>query len=116
MASHEASFQPMHTAIRIVLILTDLAEACLSDNDDLASKCDETVATMLRAIGLKNVSLMREIAFVCGSRDISPPAFPLIGLPMLGWSPAADGLMLTRGHPFRPQTVGSIILLKKRTH
>ena len=33
------------------------------------------------------------MAFLCGSRDIASPAFLLIGLPMIGWSPPADGLM-----------------------
>ena len=36
---------------------------------------------------------MREIAYVCNSRDLASPAFLLIGLPMIGWAPAADGLM-----------------------
>lgn len=79
--------------IVVIDILADLAKACMEDNENLASRCNEKVATMLGAIGHKNVSLTREIAFVCGSRDISSPAFLLIGLPMLGWASAADGLM-----------------------
>ena len=39
------------------------------------------------------MALMREIAYVCNSRDLASPAFLLIGLPMIGWAPAADGLM-----------------------
>ena len=51
------------------------------------------MAAVLRAIGIKNVVLMRELAFTCRSLDISPPAYLLIGLPMLGWAPGAEGLM-----------------------
>ena len=36
---------------------------------------------------------MREIAYVCGARDISSPALLLIGVAMVGWAPPADGLM-----------------------
>jgi hypothetical protein len=36
---------------------------------------------------------MREIAYVCGARDISSPALLLIGITMLGWAPVAEGLM-----------------------
>ena len=36
---------------------------------------------------------MREVAYAFASRDIASPAYLLLGLPMLGWSPAADGLM-----------------------
>ena len=54
---------------------------------------EPTVATVLRAFGIKNIAFIREIAFLCGARDISSPAFLLIGLPMLGWAPAAEGLM-----------------------
>ena len=36
---------------------------------------------------------MREIAYVCGARNILSLALLLIGIPMIGWSPVAEGLM-----------------------
>ena len=36
---------------------------------------------------------MRELAYVCGSRDITSPSLLLIGIAMIGWAPAAEGLM-----------------------
>ena len=80
-------------SLAVVSVLRKLAVACQKDNEELMTRCGETVATMLQAVGYKNVAFMREITFACGSRDISSPAFLLIGLPMLGWAPAADGLM-----------------------
>ena len=52
-----------------------------------------TSIRVLQAFGTKNVVLMGEIAFVCDTNDISSPVLLLIGLPMLGWAPSADGLM-----------------------
>ena len=55
--------------------------------------CPTSVATVLSAFGTKNVALMREIAYLCNARDIASPAYLLTGLPMLGWTPGAEGLM-----------------------
>lgn len=79
--------------LNVVCILRELAAICKTDNDELTARCEETVATMLQAMGIKSVAFMREIAFVCGSRDIASPSLLLIGLPMLGWAPAAEGLV-----------------------
>ena len=74
-------------------LLRQLAAATMVDNELLLTLVDPSVATVLRAFGVKNVAFMREVAFLVGARDISSPAFLLIGLPMLGWAPGADGLM-----------------------
>ena len=63
----------------MVGVLRKLAVACQKDNDTIVARCSETVATMLQAVVSKNVALMREIAFICWSRDISSPAFLLTG-------------------------------------
>ena len=65
----------------------------MSENEELMKLCSPSVVTVLRAIGVKNVAFMREVAFVCGSMDIASPAFLFIGISMLGWAPSAEGLM-----------------------
>ena len=77
----------------VTAVLRELAEACVSENEELMKLCSPSVVTVLRAIGVKNVAFMREVAFVCGSMDIESPAFLLIGISMLGWAPSAEGLM-----------------------
>ena len=73
--------------------LRELAAACELENNELLSMVEPSVAAVLNAFGVKNVALMREISYACGARDISSPAMLLIGLPMLGWAPGAEGLM-----------------------
>ena len=70
-----------------------MAEACAAENDKLINLCAPSVATVLRAFGIKDVVLMRGLAFTCRSLDISSPAYLLIGLPMMRWAPGAEGLM-----------------------
>ena len=77
----------------VAATVRQLAEACADENDRLLSLCAPSVATVLRAFGVKNVVLMRELAFTCRSLDISSPAYLLIGLPMMGWARGAEGLM-----------------------
>ena len=79
--------------IEVSRIIRLLAEACADENAELLKLCEPSVARVLQAFGTKNVALMREIAFVCDTNDISSPGLLLIGLPMLGWAPGADGLM-----------------------
>ena len=74
-------------------VLRELEAACKEENDELMKMCSPSVVTVLKAIGVKNVVFMREVAFACGSRDIASPALMLIGLSMIGWAPPADGLM-----------------------
>ena len=77
----------------VAKLLRQLAEACRPENDELLELCMPSVRAVLLAFGRKNVALMRGIAYVCSSRDVASPAFLLIGLPMLGWAPVAEGLM-----------------------
>ena len=79
-----------------------LAEACADENAELLRLCEPSVAVVLHAFGTKNVALMREIAFVCDTTDIASPGLLLIGLPMLGWAPGADGLTPRLKPPIRP--------------
>ena len=74
-------------------LLRKLAEAWAKENEELLQLCPNSVATVLRAFGTKNVALMREIAYLCNARDIASPAYLLTGLPMLGWTPGAEGFM-----------------------
>ena len=76
-----------------------MAAACEEENDELIRLCDPSVQCVLRAFGTKNVVLMRELAYLCGTRDILSPCAMLIGLPMLGWAPGAEGLMPRMRHP-----------------
>ena len=62
--------------------LRGLAAACEPENEELLSMVEPSVAAVLKAIGNKNVALMREIWYACGARDISSPAVLLVGLPM----------------------------------
>ena len=79
-----------------------LVGACADENAELLRLCEPSVAIVLQAFGTTNVALMREIAFVCDTNDIASPGLLLIGLPMLGWAPGADGLMPRLKPPTRP--------------
>ena len=79
--------------MQVLSLMKELAEACEEENAELTMLCEATVRKVLGAFGTKNVVLMRELAFVCGTRDITSPCALLVGLPMLGWAPGADGLM-----------------------
>lgn len=74
-------------------LVRELAEACKEENDKVTVMCEASVQAVLGAFGTKNVVFMCELAFICGSRDITSPCALLVGLPMLGWAPGADGLM-----------------------
>ena len=86
----------------VAQVLRKLAVACSRDNEHLLSLCEPSVKQVLVAFGVKNVALMREISFSCGSRDIASPGYLLLGLPMVGWTPAAEGLMDRVRPPERP--------------
>jgi len=83
--------QTMAKRMEVAATVRKLAEACKAENDKLLTLCDPAVATVLQAFGCKNVVLMRELAFTCRSLDIASPAYLLIGLPMLGWTPGVEG-------------------------
>ena len=51
------------------------------------------VAKVLRAYCPKNVALMRELAAATEPDDDGAVMWLCLGLPMLGWAPAARGLM-----------------------
>ena len=55
----------------VAKLLRQLAEACQAENDELLNLCMPSVRVVLLAFGRKNVALMREIAYVCGSRDVA---------------------------------------------
>ena len=84
---------------RVAKLLRKLADACSRENEELLEACAPSVQAVLKSFGRKNVALMREIAYTCNSRDVASPAFMLIGLPMLGWAPGADGLMVRVKEP-----------------
>ena len=48
--------------LSMVVALRKLAEACSKENEELTLMCEESVAVTLKAIGTKNVALMREIS------------------------------------------------------
>jgi len=87
--------------ITAVELVTDLVIATAEENDYIVGRCEPSVRAVLHAGSCKNVAAMRELAFLCGTADVASPAYLLTGLPMLGWTPAADGLM-ARACP--PQT------------
>jgi hypothetical protein len=82
-----------------IAIMAELAAACEEENEELIRLCEPSVQKVLRAFGTKNIVLMRELAYLCGTRDILSPCAMLIGLPMLGWAPGAEGLMARMRHP-----------------
>ena len=61
--------------------------------------CNASVQNVIRAKVTKNVALMRELTYLCRTTDGTSSAFLLVGLPMLGWTPAADGLMMRSSPP-----------------
>ena len=77
----------------VLTVLRELAAATAEENEMILEMVEPSVGAVLRAIGVKQVALMREISVVCGSRDITSPALLLIGLPMLGWAPSAEGML-----------------------
>ena len=78
---------------RVCKLVRVLTEACAEENNELLEMVEPEVKIVLTAFGTKNVALMRELAYVCGSRDIASPSLLLLGIPMLGWAPVAEGLM-----------------------
>ena len=83
----------MDRRAKVATVLRQLSVLCEVENAELLALCEVSVATVLKAFGTKNVPLMRELAYVCGTQDIASPALLLLGLPMLGWAPVAEGLM-----------------------
>jgi hypothetical protein len=77
----------------VLTVLRELAAATAQENEMILKMVDPSVEAVLRAIGVKQVALMREISVACGSRCIASPALLLIGPPMLGWTPSAEGLL-----------------------
>ena len=78
-----------------------IAAACDEENERMIQLCEPSVAAVLRAFGTKNIALMRELAYVCGAQDIASPALLLLGLPMIGWAPGAEGLMRRTKEPLQ---------------
>ena len=78
----------------VACVLRKLADACYRDNERLLSLCEPSVKQVLMAVRVKNVALMREISFSCKARDIASSGYLSLGLPMAGWTPAAEGLMV----------------------
>ena len=79
--------------LKMCKLLRKMVEACREESENLLEMIRPEVRTVLKAFGAKNVPMMWEIAYVCGARDISSPALLLIGIPMIGWAPVAEGLI-----------------------
>lgn len=77
----------------VARVLMELAATCAAERDELVRMCKPTVSIVVHAFGVKNVALTREVAYSCNSCDITSPSYLLLGLPMMGRSPAAEGLM-----------------------
>ena len=74
-------------------LLVELGACTMAENEGLLELIAPSVKAVLKAVSTKNVVAMREIQFIAGSMDVSSPGLLLIGLPMLGWTPAATGLL-----------------------
>ena len=79
--------------------LTTLAEATASEDKWFIEKVDPGVRRVLEAYGNKKLAFMREITFVVGTTDDENVMWLALGLPLVGWTPPARGLMQRVKHP-----------------
>ena len=77
----------------VMAIVGELAVACKEENDEIVSLADTSVRAVLRSFKCKNVCLMREINFITCPEDYSAIASLVTGLPMVGLTQPAFGLL-----------------------
>ena len=78
---------------QVVEALQGLANATAVEDEYILSRVHPQVAATLRAYERKNVAFMREVGYVSMPRDYCAIAALVIGLPMIGWTQGAEGLM-----------------------
>jgi hypothetical protein len=72
----------------------------LSDEDDeFIRLAPPGVSAVLKAYCVKRVAFMREVVHLCSPEDYAAVSMLVMGLPMLGWSCPAFGLMDRVNHP-----------------
>ena len=80
--------------------LTSLSREVKSDDAEMYDKMNPLVRTVLEAYLKKNISFMRELNFVINPVDFAAISCLVVGLPMIGWTFPAFGLM----ERLKPQT------------
>ena len=73
--------------------LQELAAAVHKDDVFFIDNVAPSVSAVLRAYEMKRIAFMREIVYVCAPDDLRSVPCLVLGLPMLGWTCPADGLL-----------------------
>ena len=83
---------------QVCFALKELADSVEHDKSMLLGLMQEPVQDVLKCYGVKNQPFMREVAAVCNPSDREAICDLAIGLPLIGWTRPADGMM-TRLRP-----------------
>ena len=76
-----------------------LAKATEAEDLRILEYVHPRVKRVLVAYGIKKLAFMREVCNICGCMDDEAVMHLAIGLPLLGWAPAARGLMDRKREP-----------------
>ena len=77
----------------VIETLKLLEKEVKKENNEIIERASRTVKAVLTSYKRKNIAFIREVCCVCGPNDLSAVVGMVVGLPMLGWAPPADGLM-----------------------
>ena len=89
-------------------LIKGLALAVAEESEFVLERCHVEVARVARAYGTKNVCLTRELQFIVGTSDSIVCLGLVLGLPQIGWAPAAQGLTLRRRLPEQSRKIGTL--------
>ena len=81
--------------------LYELASKLNEEDEDIIRLAPPGVSAVLKAYCRKRVAFMREVVHVCSPDDYAAVSMLVMGLPMLGWSCPAFGLMNRVNHPIQ---------------
>jgi len=71
------------------------------EDDEFIRLAPPEVSAVLKAYCVKRVAFMREVVHICSPDDYAAVSMLVMGLPMLGWSCPAFGLMSRVNHPIQ---------------
>ena len=85
----------------IISCLYKLSNMLSDEDDEFIRLAPPGVSAVLKAYCVKRVAFMREFVHLCSPEDYAVVSILVMGLPMLGWSCPAFGLMDRVNHPIQ---------------
>ena len=78
---------------KVCKALEELALTTASEDRSFLDLVAPNVSAVLKAYSYKNIAFMREVCFLCAPRDYAAISCLTVGLPMIGWTFPAFGLL-----------------------